>query len=62
MLVQLEDVAGEGEQANLPGTDGTHPNWQRRLSVRLDAILAGPEMQRIAALVAAERGRLAEGG
>jgi 4-alpha-glucanotransferase len=62
MLVQLEDVAGEAEQANLPGTDGTHPNWRRRLPARLDAILASPEMQRIAALVAAERAWSAGGG
>jgi 4-alpha-glucanotransferase len=62
MLVQLEDVAGEAEQANLPGTDTTHPNWRRRLSTRLDEILASSEMQRIAALVASERRRSAEGG
>ncbi len=51
MLVQLEDVAGECEQANLPGTTDAHPNWRRRLHVRLDDLLAGPEMARIAALV-----------
>ncbi len=55
MLVQLEDVAGEGEQANLPGTTDAHPNWRRRLSARLDDLLAGPEMMRIAALVGAAR-------
>ncbi len=51
MLVQLEDVAGEVEQANLPGTTDAHPNWRRRLSVRLDELLASPEMARTAALV-----------
>jgi 4-alpha-glucanotransferase len=61
MLVQLEDVAGEAEQANLPGTDGTHPNWRRRLAVRLEDLLAGPKLQRIAGLVAAERRRSAGG-
>jgi 4-alpha-glucanotransferase len=55
MLVQLEDVAGEEEQANLPGTSDAHPNWRRRLSAPLDAILNGPEMQRIAALMNEER-------
>jgi 4-alpha-glucanotransferase len=59
MLVQLEDVAGEEEQANLPGTTDAHPNWRRRLSAALDAILAGPEMQRIAALVSEGRKRAA---
>jgi 4-alpha-glucanotransferase len=57
MLVQMEDVAGEVEQANLPGTSDSHPNWRRRLSARLDDILQGPGMQRIAALINAERGR-----
>ena len=32
MLVQLEDVAAEAEQANLPGTNDQHPNWRRSLS------------------------------
>ena len=59
MLVQLEDVAGEDEQANLPGTTDAHPNWRRRLSGPLDAILEGPEIQRIAALVNEERKRAA---
>ena len=43
MLVQIEDVAGESEQANLPGTSDSHPNWRRRLSAPLDAVLLGPE-------------------
>ena len=59
MLVQIEDVVGEVEQANLPGTSDAHPNWRRRLSLRLDEILGGLEMQRIAALVSGERRRSA---
>lgn len=59
MLVQVEDVAGEEEQANLPGTSDAHPNWRRRLSAELDDILDGAEMERIAALVAEERRRSA---
>jgi 4-alpha-glucanotransferase len=55
MLVQLEDVAGEGEQANLPGTTDAHPNWRRRLSLRLDELSAGPELARVAALVGEAR-------
>jgi 4-alpha-glucanotransferase len=61
MLVQLEDVAGEAEQANLPGTTEAHPNWRRRLSARLDEVLVGPEMARVAALVAAARRDAAPG-
>ena len=44
MLVQLEDVIGESEQANLPGTTDGHPNWRRRLSRTLEEIIAGPEL------------------
>lgn len=59
MLVQIEDIAGESEQANLPGTTDSHPNWRRRLGPQLDALLAGPEMARIAELVAEARRRSA---
>jgi 4-alpha-glucanotransferase len=55
MLVQLEDVTGESEQANLPGTIDGHPNWRRRLSLRLEDILAGPDLRRLAGSVNAAR-------
>jgi 4-alpha-glucanotransferase len=55
MLVQLEDVVGEGEQANLPGTIDAHPNWRRRIALQLEAIVDGPDLQRIAALTRAGR-------
>ena len=35
MMVQLEDVIGMAEQANMPGTTSEHPNWQRKLSLDL---------------------------
>ena len=57
MLVQLEDAAGEIEQANLPGTSDSHPNWRRRLSARLEELLGGSDMARLAARVSAERRR-----
>ena len=31
IAVQLEDLAGVREQANLPGTVNEHPNWRRKL-------------------------------
>jgi 4-alpha-glucanotransferase len=57
MLVQLEDVVGEEEQANLPGTTDTHPNWRRRMTRTLEDVLAGAELTRVAALVGRERGK-----
>jgi 4-alpha-glucanotransferase len=51
MLVQLDDVISEAEQANLPGTTEAHPNWRRRLSRSLEEIESGAELRRVAALI-----------
>jgi len=56
MLVQLEDVLSEAEQANLPGTTDAHPNWRRRLSHSVEEIDRGVELRRVAALI--EKARL----
>ncbi len=56
VLVQLEDVLGEIEQANLPGTVDEHPNWRRRLALALDQILTDPEFVRLAAIMREARG------
>jgi (1->4)-alpha-D-glucan 1-alpha-D-glucosylmutase len=55
MLVQLEDLLGLVEQANLPGTVDEHPNWRRRLPLTLDAIDADPQVRAMAAAIARER-------
>ena len=60
MLVQLEDIVGESEQANLPGTDDEHPNWRRRLSCTIEELVAGSETRRLAELVTAARRRANE--
>jgi (1->4)-alpha-D-glucan 1-alpha-D-glucosylmutase len=36
-MVQLEDVQGVVDQANLPGTTDEHPNWRRKLPLPLEA-------------------------
>jgi len=36
--IQIEDLIGELDQANLPGTVTEHPNWRRRLSRSLESI------------------------
>jgi 4-alpha-glucanotransferase len=51
MLVQLEDVLSELEQANLPGTTDGHPNWRRTLSRSLEEIDRGAELRRVASLI-----------
>lgn len=37
-MVQLEDLVGQVEQVNLPGTVHEHPNWQRKLPIALEEL------------------------
>ncbi|GGE36722.1 hypothetical protein GCM10007276_12740 [Agaricicola taiwanensis] len=62
--LQLEDAAGEMNQANLPGINEGHPNWRRRLSIDLEVLLApGGPLARLAAASASEgRGAMPAGG
>ncbi|HEY1931955.1 MAG TPA: 4-alpha-glucanotransferase [Acetobacteraceae bacterium] len=56
-LVPVEDVLGQEEQPNLPGTIDQHPNWRRRSPGEARTLLReGPAAARVAAL-AAERPR-----
>jgi (1->4)-alpha-D-glucan 1-alpha-D-glucosylmutase len=50
MAVQLEDVLGVREQANLPGTTAEHPNWRRKLPLDVER---WPLDERVAELAAA---------
>jgi (1->4)-alpha-D-glucan 1-alpha-D-glucosylmutase len=53
--VQIEDVSGELNQANLPGQDQSHPNWKRRLGTDLEALIApGSDLAKLAAALTAE--------
>lgn len=38
VAIALEDVIGEIEQINIPGTIDQHPNWRRRLRVPLEEL------------------------
>jgi 4-alpha-glucanotransferase len=42
MLTSLEDLAGEAEAPNVPGTVQEFPNWRRRLPVDAAAACASP--------------------
>lgn len=35
-LVQAEDMLGQEEQSNMPGTVDEHPNWRRKLPIELE--------------------------
>jgi 4-alpha-glucanotransferase len=41
-VVPLEDLVGEAEQPNLPGTLDEHPNWRRRHGAPTPELLAQP--------------------
>lgn len=56
MLVQIEDLLGELEQPNLPGTVNEHPNWRRRLPVTVEALGARSDaLDTVAAAIGQER-------
>ncbi len=55
MLVQIEDLASEIEQMNLPGTVDQHPNWRRKLGCSLDHLFNDPAVVRTTAAIV--RGR-----
>jgi 4-alpha-glucanotransferase len=54
-IAPIEDLLGEIEQPNLPGTVTEHPNWRRRLPAPLQDHLADPAVQ--TNLTAMARGR-----
>jgi glycogen operon protein len=56
MLVQADDLTGETEPLNVPGTDAGKPNWRRRLSVTVDKLAALPATARV--LAAVRKGRI----
>ncbi len=57
VAVQLEDVLGVREQANLPGTVDEHPNWRRKLPLAIEELSDHPMLNDIARLMREERPR-----
>ena len=55
LMVQMEDLALEREQPNMPGSSDPHPNWRRKLSRDLDAIFAAPSTDAILGAIRKER-------
>lgn len=55
MMVQLEDVLGVAEQANLPGTTEEQPNWRRKLPVALRALAQHEPMLKLGRTLSALR-------
>jgi 4-alpha-glucanotransferase len=57
VAVQLEDLAGVGEQANLPGTVDEHPNWRRKLPMALSDLVNTDLFQKTTEALSRERPR-----
>jgi (1->4)-alpha-D-glucan 1-alpha-D-glucosylmutase len=57
LMVQMEDLALEREQPNVPGTDEGLPNWRRKLGRNLDDIFAAPSTDTILGTIRKERPR-----
>jgi 4-alpha-glucanotransferase len=57
MLVALEDLAGQLDQPNLPGTVARHPNWRQRTPLSVAECLNAPASQARLQPVRALRGR-----
>ena len=55
MLVQLEDLFGQKEQINVPGTVDQHPNWRRKLSVNIEDWLSLGNLAFFAQAITRER-------
>lgn len=62
LMVSLEDVLGEENQANLPGTTDAYPNWRRKLPLDLDRLLADPRMHALASALRDSRPAAPAGG
>ncbi len=54
VMAQVDDISGEIDPVNLPGSV-EYPNWRRRLSLTLEELLQGPEMQAMAEMFMRQR-------
>lgn len=54
-MVQLDDLTGETEPVNVPGTAAEYPNWRRKLSLSLEALSQDARFQAVAEIMAAGR-------
>jgi len=57
LAVRIEDLVGQLEPVNLPGTVDSYPNWQRKLAVSLNDLEALPLLNSVTAALREERPR-----
>jgi glycogen operon protein len=57
MMIQADDLSGETEPLNVPGTDLEFPNWRRRLAVEVEDLAEVPATRHVVAAVQEARPR-----
>lgn len=55
-FAQIEDLAGDADAVNMPGTDKERPNWRRRIAPDIAAVFDTPLARAILAATGAQRG------
>ena len=48
VAIALDDILGDREQINIPGTVDEHPNWRRKLPVMLEDLDGNEQLRRVA--------------
>lgn len=62
VAIQLDDILGEAESQNLPGTIDEHPNWRRKYDATLAALRNNEQLTAVGALMTASgRGNFTKG-
>jgi (1->4)-alpha-D-glucan 1-alpha-D-glucosylmutase len=57
MMIQIEDLLGQEDQVNLPGTVDEHPNWRRKLTMDLEDLRNHDRVNRVFEAIRRERNR-----
>jgi len=50
-VVQLDDLVGESEPVNIPGTYREYPNWRRKLTLPIEEIFVAARWSRLASIM-----------
>ncbi|HXG32517.1 MAG TPA: 4-alpha-glucanotransferase [Bryobacteraceae bacterium] len=51
LLLNQEDLTGETEQQNLPGTTAEYPNWRRKMGLSIEELRSSPQGREITAML-----------
>ena len=55
LLVQLEDLLGQKEQMNMPGTSDEYPNWRHKLPMTVTEMRDSEEMKHLCSIIRENR-------